>query len=126
MAYLRFYDVEKQLFKKEHMTTINKKDIDAISKKLAHHFKFNYKGHKLRKMRKTLGMANYNYTITYRKGLNVNLLLLIHELSHLWQLKKYGDWKNYHCHNKEMLKFMAKMIKYCWKNESIVYILRSH
>src|SRR3989304_7231937 len=100
---LRFYQIERELFDNEELIFIGKKDIDKLSKKLARHFKFIYRGHNFRKMR-TTAHVNYNRKVTYQKGVSVNLLVIVHELTHLWQLEKYHSWSGYHAHNKEMLK----------------------
>lgn len=122
---LKFYIKEDQIFKEERKIIIQDKDINKLSKKLAKHFKFSYKGYVYKKT-KWLGSTSINQIITYNKDIDVTLLTLVHELTHLWQLSKYGSWSYRKVHNKEMLKIERKMFNYCYKNKSIVYILGLH
>lgn len=117
MANLKFYETEKELFPKERELYIHQIDTLKLCRKLAKHFNFKFNGVSFRKI-KCLGLAHCsNNTLTLRRDEN-SLLTVCHELAHLWQFQE-----NKQFHTKKMLRKIKRLIQYCYKNKSIVYII---
>lgn len=108
---LKFYQKESELFPKEDNLILSDKETLMITKKLSRHFKF------MINQVRFYGRGK-NHSVAYEDGIRLNhnpyLLVLIHELSHVYNYQKI-QWKKpyYKAHTKRLMHTMKKFIHYC-------------
>jgi hypothetical protein len=111
-----FYDIENETFAAQRQISLLPASAAFIAKKLARHFKFFVRRIIVRKLKRYLGMADLKRcTVTIPP--KTNLLVLVHELAHLWQAQLTGRTR----HSRKLLVYMRRMFRYCekmkyWRN----------
>ena len=105
--HLKFYFVEKQLFREEYDIKVTDKEAVKICKKLARHFKFYIS--KIRFYGYKRGFVNAYGII--RLPHNPSIGIICHECAHLLEYEKYHNFR----HNKKLLNIMKRFINYCRK-----------
>jgi len=110
MTWIKFYDKEREEFPLEAELTVSDKDCVKICKKIARHFKFH-----LGEIR-FYGRNGYHNCEAYDDGSirfvhNPSILHICHELAHIHNLQKYGNWR----HNKKLLRTIKRFVNYCRK-----------
>jgi len=107
MVWLKFYQKERQRFLKAFNHKVTDEQARKIIKKLVRHFKIplvliDFRGHH------GGGHAHSNIiSVSHNPAIGV----LCHELAHVFNKAKYGNWK----HNKKLMRTIGTFIKYCEK-----------
>jgi hypothetical protein len=111
MTYLKFYRLEREKFPEQSEIRIPDRNVSKFTRKLTNHFDIKLDTLKLRGFNGS-GIA---YTGENRIGLSHNptVLLIVHELGHLYTKQKLGE----HKHNKNLMRFVGQAVRYSSKKK---------
>lgn len=108
MANLKYYEKERERFKTESELRFTDSDSLKITKKLARHFKFRVSEIRFWGNR---GKGQARNISQIRLSHSPSLLLIAHELGHLFNKQKLGNWR----HSKRLTKTVSRFLVYCRK-----------
>jgi len=107
MANLKYYAKERERFKTESELRFTDSDSLKITKKLARHFKFSLSEVRFWGYRSGLARSLTRIRLSH----SPSLLLIAHELAHIFNKQKYGNWR----HSKKLTKTVSRFLHYCAK-----------
>jgi len=111
MTYLKFYSEERKEFEAQAKTTIADKNVSKFAHKIARHFKVKL-SHITLRCYSGSGSASRVYD-SIRLSHNPSVLLIIHEIGHIYTRQKLGEQK----HNKKLMGFIRRAVHYAEKNQ---------
>ncbi len=118
---MKFTYRENEIFYKENNIFIKEENLAKIAKKIARHYKFPFNGIKFRYMKKSAANVDcQTYIITFDKYNKPSLSTLLHELGHIYTSTHYNN----NNHNKKLISVMRRFTDYCYKNQSIIKLIK--